>query len=172
MKKKIPSPKHLALFFLLCAGLLAVSTVRIAAQAEPAPAPRAVPVPAKSTLTIKITGLHSAKGRLNIALFRDGKGFPSDVASSVASQRLEIDPQTLSVTAVFTNLPQGDYAVTVLHDDNLSGKMEYDMQGIPQKGYGLSNNPDTSQGPPSPEAGTFKVNQPEAAIDIKMVYWQ
>jgi uncharacterized protein (DUF2141 family) len=160
--------KQFALSAFLCCTLLAAATGGIVAQAQNVPAV----APAKSTLTIHINGLHSAKGRLNVALYRDGKGFPSDPASSVASQRLEIDPQTLSATAVFANVPQGAYAVSVMHDEDLTGKMEYDAQGIPQEGYGLSNNPDTSQGPPSPEQGTFKVNQPETTIEIKMVYWQ
>ena len=140
--------------------------------ATPASAPVAAPVPAKSTLTIQITGFRNAKGKINISLFRDGKGFPADRASAAATQRLEIDPQAKSATAVFANLPQGNYAVSVLHDENLTGKMEYDSQGIPQEGYGISNNPDTTQGPPTPESANFVVNQPEKRIEIKLVYWQ
>ncbi|MGA9672330.1 MAG: DUF2141 domain-containing protein [Terracidiphilus sp.] len=142
------------------------------APATPAPAPIPLPAAAKSTLSIQITGFRSTKGKINVALFRDGKGFPSDPASSTASQRLEIDPQTKSATAVFTNLPQGSYAAAVFHDENLTGKMEYDSQGIPQQGYGISNNPDTTQGPPTPELAKFAVNQPESKIEIKLVYWQ
>jgi uncharacterized protein (DUF2141 family) len=151
------------------AGLLAAQTP---ATPAPIPAPAAAPVSAKSTLSIQITGFRSAKGKINIALFRDGKGFPSDRASSTASQRLEIDPQTRTATAVFTNLPQGAYAVSVFHDENLTGKMEYDSQGIPQEGYGISNNPDTTQGPPAFEQAKFTVNQPQTTIEIKLVYWQ
>ena len=168
MKNSSPTVKQLAVFAFLCCALLAAPVARLAAQAQPAPAP----AQAKSTLTIHVTGLRNANGKLNIALFRDAKGFPTDTASAVESQRLEIDPQTLSVTAVFKNLPQGSYAVAILHDENLTGKMDYDSQGIPQKGYGLSNNPDTSQGPPTPDQATFSVNQAESGIEIKMTYWQ
>ena len=168
MKNSSPTVKQLAVFAFLCCALLAAPVARLAAQAQPAPAP----AQAKSTLTIHVTGLRNANGKLNIALFRDGKGFPSDIASAVGTQRLEIDPQTQTVTAVFTNLPQGAYAVSLFHDEKLTGKMEYDAQGIPQEGYGMSNNPGTTQGPPSPEQATFKANQPETIIEIKMVYWQ
>jgi uncharacterized protein (DUF2141 family) len=105
-------------------------------------------------------------------LFRDAKGFPSDPGSATASQRLEIDPQTKTATAVFTNLPQGPYAVSVMHDENLTGKMDFDAQGIPQEGYGISNNPDTTTGPPTAEAATFAVNQSESKIEIKLFYWR
>jgi uncharacterized protein (DUF2141 family) len=94
-----------------------------------------------------------------------------DVENAVESQRLEIDPQTMTVTGVFANLPQGAYAVSILHDENLTGKMEFDAQGIPQEGYGISNNPDTTQGPPTPEQAKFPVNQSQVTLEIKMVYW-
>jgi uncharacterized protein (DUF2141 family) len=131
----------------------------------------ASPAPAKSTLTIHLTGFKNAKGKANIDLFRDGKGFPLDPAGVVESQRLEIDPKTLSATAVFADLPQGAYAVAVIHDDDLTGKMDFDASGIPLKGYGISNNPDTSQAAPTPESATFVVSRPEARIEINIVYW-
>jgi uncharacterized protein (DUF2141 family) len=170
--------KKLAGCAVVCGGLLAFSVGTLQAQAPAAPAPAATPAPApapavaKSTLTIRLTGFRNAKGRANIALYRDGKGFPMDPAAAVESQRLEIDPKTLSATAVFADLPQGGYCVAVLHDENLSGKMEFDASGIPLTGYGISNNPDTTQGPPSPEAAMVVLNQAEAKTEIKLVYWQ
>lgn len=170
-------------YSLLCCTLMAIFAGHLAAQtdAKPAPtpapapasAPAATPAPAQavSSLTVKITGIRNAKGRINIALFRDGKGFSTDIASAVAGQSVEIDPKTLSATVEFKNLPQGDYAASVLHDENLTGKMDFDAQGIPQEGYGISNNPDTTQGPPTPEEAKFAVNQPESVIEIKMTYW-
>jgi uncharacterized protein (DUF2141 family) len=52
------------------------------------------------------------------------------------------------------------------------GKMEFDPQGTPLEGYGISNNPDSSQGAPSFNDSKFAVNEPQAAIEIAMVYWQ
>lgn len=155
-------------FFLFCCALLTASAGQLAAQTQAA----TTPVPAKSTLTIRITGFRNAKGRVSIALYRDAKGFPSDSAIAVASQKLEIDPQTLIATVVFKDLPQGVYAASVLHDENMTGKMEFDSQGIPLSGYGISNNPASNFGPPTPEQASFKVNQAESTIEIKMVYWQ
>jgi uncharacterized protein (DUF2141 family) len=150
---------------------LSVGTLQAQAAASPAPAHASEPAPAKSTLTIHLTGFRNAKGKVNIDLFRDGKGFPLDPAGVVASKKLEIDPKTLSATAVFADLPQGVYAVTVVHDENLTGKMEFDASGIPLKGFGFSNNPDTTQGPPAPESATFTLKQP-ATIEIKIEYFQ
>jgi uncharacterized protein (DUF2141 family) len=150
-----------------CAAMLAVSIGTLQAQA-----PASAPTPAKSTLAIHITGFRNAEGKVNIELFRDGKGFPLDPAGVVESERLEIDPKTLSATAMFADLRQGTYAVVVVHDDNLTGKMEFDAGGIPLKGCGFSNNPNTSQGPPTPDSAKFAVNQPEVKIEINLVYFQ
>jgi uncharacterized protein (DUF2141 family) len=167
--------KRIAGYAFVCGAMLTLSIGSLKAQApaSPAPATASAPAPAKSTLTIHLTGFRNAKGKVNIDLFRDGKGFPLDQAGVVESERLEIDPKTLSVTAVFADLPQGAYAVAVVHDDNLTGKMEFDASGmIPLKGFGISNNPDTTQGPPTPESATFAVTQPETKIEINIVYFQ
>jgi uncharacterized protein (DUF2141 family) len=59
----------------------------------------------------------------------------------------------------------------VLHDDDLTGKMTFDPQGIPQKGYGISNNPDTTQGAPTADQAKVAVSKAEVTIEIKMFYW-
>jgi uncharacterized protein (DUF2141 family) len=181
MTKVCLQSTRIRLYTLLCCAVMMAFSGYLAAQTDAKPASAATPAsssaetatpaPAVANLTIKIKGIRNAKGRINIALFRDGKGFPTDISSAVAAQRIEIDPQTLSATAVFKDLPRGSYAAAVLHDEDLTGKMDFDAQGIPQKGYGISNNPDTTQGPPTPEDASFAVNQPESAIEIKMTYW-
>jgi len=166
--------KRITAYAVVCGATLALSIASLQAQApaSPAPATASVPAPAKSTLTIHLTGFENAKGKVSIDLFRDGKGFPLDPTGVVESKRLDIDPKTLSATATFTDLPQGVYAAVAIHDDNLTGKMEFNASGIPLKGCGFSNNPDTMQGPPTPESATFSVNQPETKIEIKIVYFQ
>jgi uncharacterized protein (DUF2141 family) len=164
--------------FALC-SLLAVSAISLAAQAPATPPPaQATPAAppaastATSTVTIKIKGIRNAKGKIGVVLYGSSEGFPLDPSSATARKLVDIDPKTMTATVVFEKLPQGAYAATVLHDENLVGKMEFDSQGIPLEGYGVSNNPDSSSGPPSFDDAKFKVDQPEVAIDISMVYWQ
>ena len=38
-------------------------------------------------------------------------------------------------------LPPGDYAATVLHDENKNNSMDTNLIGIPTEGYGVTNNP-------------------------------
>jgi uncharacterized protein (DUF2141 family) len=162
----------------LCATVfiaaLAPSTPKIAAQTQPAPGAvlQAAPAQSTSTLTVKIKGFRNAKGKIAVVLYGDEKGFPLDPSNAVAAKQVDVDPQTLTATVVFDKLPQGIYAATVLHDENLIGKMEFDPQGTPLEGYGISNNPDSSGGPPTFDVSKFAVNQSETAIEIAMIYWQ
>jgi uncharacterized protein (DUF2141 family) len=173
---------RIALCCLPCCAMLLGSVLTLTAQtqagsapASPAPAPATPPASAPaqgtSTLTVKIKGIRNAKGKIDVVLYGDGKGFPLDPSLAAAVKQVDVDPQTLTATVVFEKLPQGVYAATVLHDENLVGKMEFDSAGTPLEGYGISNNPDSSQGPPTFDEAKFTVNQPDAAIEIAMTYW-
>lgn len=176
---------------MLCFAMLAALSVILTAQTPPAPAPAApaqtapapsapastapaptAPAQSNSTLTVKIKGIRNAKGKIDVVLYNKGDGFPMDPSSAIAMKQVDVDPKTMTATAVFDKLAEGTYAATVLHDENMVGKMEFDAQGTPIEGYGISNNPDSSSGPPTWDASKFTVNQAGAAIEIAMVYWQ
>lgn len=40
----------------------------------------------------------------------------------------------------FEDIPSGSYALVVLHDENMNGKLDTNWLGIPKEGYGFSNN--------------------------------
>jgi uncharacterized protein (DUF2141 family) len=169
---------RIALGCLLCYAVLASSAAMLTAQTQAVPAPASTtPAPATpsqntSTLTVRVKGIRNAKGKIAVVLYGDAKGFPLDPSSAFAIKQVDIDPQTLTATVVFEKVPQGVYAATVLHDENMVGKMEFDSQGTPLEGYGISNNPDSSAGPPTFDESEFTVSPPDAAIEIAMVYWQ
>jgi uncharacterized protein (DUF2141 family) len=156
----------------LCGALLLHSAGLLAAQTPAAPAAAPAVAPATSTLTVHVTGLRNATGKVSVLLFQDGKGFPLEFASAVAMKQVEIDAQTMTAKVVFEKLPQGAYAMVVLHDENMNGRMDFDGQGIPLKGYGISNNPPQRQAPPTTDEALFQLKQAEAETEIKMIYWQ
>ncbi len=116
-----------------------------------------------STLTVRITGIRNANGKIRLALYRD--------SNFVEGREVEIDAKTLSAKTVFANLPQGVYAVNLFHDENMNGKMDTNLFGMPVEGYGFSNNPAKRMGKPGFDETNFQLNQPEAAIEITMIYW-
>jgi len=58
----------------------------------------------------------------------------------------------------FTDVPKGEYAVSVYHDENSNGVMDKNMFGIPSEDYASSNNAKGVMGPPKYADAKFKIN--------------
>ncbi len=65
-------------------------------------------------------------------------------------------------TYIFENVKPGEYAVSVLHDKNENGRMDFDGN-FPSEPYGMSNNPMT-MGPPSWEDAKFTLSENKEVI--------
>ena len=122
------------------------------------------------TLTIRVTGARNTKGKIGVTLFQDGQGFPEDASKAIRQQSVEIDPDTLSAQVIFRDLPQGTFAVSVLHDENGNGKMDKNFVGIPKEGYGASNNPKKKRRAPTFDEAKFSLKSTDQTIEIRLIY--
>jgi uncharacterized protein (DUF2141 family) len=120
------------------------------------------------TLTVRVVNARNANGDIRVALFRDAQGFPGDASLAFRTQRAQIDPHTLSATVVFTEIPQGVYAVSVFHDENGNGKLDKNFVGIPKEEYGASNNPAKKMGPPAFDEAKFSLGV-QQLIEIRLI---
>lgn len=102
--------------------------------------------PTKSSVVVIMRGFRSNEGRALVALFSSKKGFPDQPLK--AERRVETAIRKGTARAVFKNVPPGDYAVAVLHDEDGDRKMKTGMFGIPKEGYGVSQNAQSRFGPP------------------------
>jgi uncharacterized protein (DUF2141 family) len=120
-------------------------------------------------LTVRISGLRSDKGKVSLLLFPAATGFPDDAQKAAAQQEIRLDGPI--ATAAFPNLPPGDYAIVLLHDENSNGKMDTSF-GFPLEGFGTSNNPRVRMGPPRFNDARFFLSGTgaERTIVIRMVY--
>jgi uncharacterized protein (DUF2141 family) len=123
-----------------------------------------------STLTVRITGARNTKGQIGVTLFQDAQGFPDDTSKALRQQSVDIDPSTMSAQVTFKDLPQGTFAVSVLHDENGNGKMDKNFMGMPKEGYGASKNPKKQRRAPTFEGAKFSLNAAQQTIDIKLIY--
>lgn len=69
------------------------------------------------------------------------------------------------VKVTFTNVPEGAYAITCVHDENDNGQMDFEPSGMPKEDYGTSNN-ELSYGPPQFEPSKFIVKDTDIALKI------
>lgn len=119
---------------------------------------------AQATLIIKITGLHSEKGQVKIAVFNASEKWLGE--QPVYSSTIKVDSQT--VTWKLNDVPSGDYGIAVFHDENKNGKMDKNLLGIPMEAYGFSNNMRVTFGPPKWEKSKFVVKGPSTEVSIEV----
>ena len=107
---------------------------------------------AQNKLTIVVEGIENVKGRLMAGLY-DRENFRKQ---PIQGHMVKVEAET--VTIVFENIPSGEYAVSLYHDENGNGKLDTGLFGIPTEKYGFSNNAKGQYGPPSYEDCKFKVD--------------
>lgn len=120
-------------------------------------------------ITISISNLRNSDGLLGVALFRTEHGFPekSEKAFALTGIRLENERQEI----ILRDIPYGTYAVSVLHDENANMEMDKNWLGIPREGFGASNNPKISMGPPEFDESNFVLDASDISLIIDMKYF-
>lgn len=73
-------------------------------------------------------------------------------------------------TAVWENLPPGDYGVVAIHDENRNHKLDRNILGIPKEGFGFANNPHVVLSAPPYRAAIVHVTCPVTETTIHMIY--
>ncbi len=112
-----------------------------------------------ATLTVVVDGLRDKNSQVCMRIYSDERGFPLSETSEVQSGCTEI--RGSSVTMQFAGLKLGTYAVAVVDDENRDYKLNRNFLGIPQEGFGISNNPTVSvlTGMPKFQEASFSLRQ-------------
>lgn len=162
----------------LCGGLVACSSgprempsataASSPAAAAPARAGHVVSAPAVD-LVVNVGGLRSRSGSLLVLVHDTEEGFPGDADTAVreATVRLGASPPR----AEFEDLPAGDYAVAVFHDENDNRALDTGWFGIPTEGLGASNDAQGSFGPPDFEDARFRLVHERSEVEVRVVYF-
>ena len=119
-------------------------------------------------IIVEIQEFKNTKGLARIVLFNQSEGFPSEYQFGIKSKSLNLDSTVIS--AVFDSVDYGEYALSVLHDENKNGKIDTNFIGIPREGYGVSNNINPKLRAPLFDEAMFLLNIPEIKINIILHY--
>jgi uncharacterized protein (DUF2141 family) len=118
---------------------------------------------AQGNIEVVISNIKTEKGLIRIALFNDEKSFlkvPFEGRSVKADKR--------EVVVVFENLPEGEYALSVFHDENENGELDKNFFGLPKEGFAFGNNAMGSFGPPSFEKAKVVVKEETIRQEISL----
>ncbi len=118
-----------------------------------------------ANLEVEVQGIEAQEGELRIALY-DSKEAWQGKAKRLAGHIGKPDGSP-ALRFTFADLPPGEYAVRVMHDENGNGKMDSNLFGIPKEGYGASNNPKVMRAPHFEEAA-FALGEADLSISITL----
>jgi uncharacterized protein (DUF2141 family) len=117
-------------------------------------------------IIVKITNIKNDKGIIRSQLFDNPEDFPTH--SDKAFKKTVGKIINNECTIMYENVPFGEYAITVHHDEDLNGFMNKNFLGYPKEGYGISNNPTIILSLPTFDESKFVLNKEVLIITIKM----
>ena len=105
---------------------------------------------------LEIKNFGSNDGFVMIALFNNDEDYTNQ-GKPFRKAKLEIKNNVVNHT--FEDLPFGEYAIKLFHDENGNAELDKGLFGIPTEDYAFSNNASGSFGPASYEDAKFELNK-------------
>jgi uncharacterized protein (DUF2141 family) len=117
-----------------------------------------------ASVVVKVTGIKSREGLIQAALFSSKTSFPDQKPFKAYTHTLKKEVGQVEVN--FKEVPFGEYAVAVYHDQNGNNKLDTNFMGIPKEPYGFSNNHHPKLSAPDYEAAKVEINQPGKTLEV------
>lgn len=114
------------------------------------------------TITVTIPNAKNDAGKMILGLHNQETFMKAKALNSISST---IKDGSVKIT--FENIPVGEYAILVLHDENDNKRIDMDLNGMPKEAYGLSGNL-MSYGPPQFSDGKFTVADKNLELEIRL----
>jgi len=141
----------------------AITLSQLAILGSPAPLLQAC------SITIHVDGFRNTKGVLGGALFKNKTGWPEDDSQAFARNAIPISANSDAVLT-FPDIPTGQYAVVVLHDENENHRLDRNILRVPKEGFGFANNPHVGLSAPSWRDSSVQVTCPSTEVHIHLIY--
>jgi len=118
---------------------------------------------------VKILGIKNSIGTVACALFDSDVGFPTEVLHS-ATNVMVIKIRKAQARCDFEDIPPGTYAIAVIHDENMNGKLDTNIFGVPTEGYGFSLDAKGALGVPPFSAASFSYDGENLDLTMSLHY--
>ena len=124
--------------------------------------------PSAGDLRVDLSNLRNVKGMLFLCLSANPTPFP-DCSADPKAKVIRVPAKQVK-DLVFEGVAAGDYALSVMHDENGNAKLDTTMS-IPREGFGFSRNPTVRFGPPKFSQVRFAMTGASMRMPIKMKYF-
>lgn len=115
------------------------------------------------TLSLNIDKIKHIKGVMMIALYNSESSYKTNTNIYIGKQ-INVTGERLLVN--FENVATGEYAIKLYQDENENQKLDSNLFGVPNEGYGFSNN-GGALGQPSFTEAKFTVDA-DSAVTIHL----
>lgn len=117
-----------------------------------------------ASFTVEVNGLTSYEGQLMISVYNSEDTWltPESVARKKVKLGNESDPE------IRFDLPEGEYAISIIHDENSNDELDTNWIGIPNEAVGNSGKLVKRMGPPLYETSTFTLTESTKIVTVKM----
>ena len=117
----------------------------------------------KSDLTITVDNIKNSDGLIIIGIYNSEATFPKD---PFIRKKVEIVDHKASI--IIKGIEYGEYAISVLHDENNNNKIDFHFYGSPSEKTAASNNAKGFLGPPKWLDAKFTINKKSTTININL----
>ena len=131
-------------------------------------APALIGAAPDAEVSVELTGLRNARGTVLLCLSGDPRHFP-DCGADPAARTIRVRAAEAR-RLVFGGVAPGDYALSVMHDENGNAKLDTTL-AIPREGFGFSRNPVVRFGPPRYKDVRFTVRAGANRVGVRMKYF-
>ena len=118
---------------------------------------------------VHVLNIRNSTGTVACALFESPDGFPTDYLR-VAPNIMMIKVRKAQARCDFEDIPAGTYAIAVIHDENMNGKLDANWLGIPTEGYGFSRDAKRLIGVPSFAGASFPYDGRNLDLTVTLHY--
>lgn len=116
-------------------------------------------------LTIKISNIEKIKGEIKVGVYNTDTNFLKE-GHAIKNYSIKVENNTALLT--ITDLPEGEYAVTMYHDQNSDNECNRNFIGIPKEPYGFSNNIKPKMSAPKYKDCKFTLSE-NKILNIKLI---
>ena len=114
-------------------------------------------------LKLTVIGIENDEGTIAVALANSRDDYESHDTVYRAANIKIVDK---IAEYIFDELPYGEYAIKVYHDEDDDGEIDLSFFGVPTEDYGFSNNASGMFGPADYDDAKFIFDKPLLEIEI------
>ena len=121
------------------------------------------------SVNVKIQNISNSNGVIACAIFESEEGFPGKFLK-FASKTMLTQIRGKDASFEFSDIKPGNYAIAVIHDENLNGELDTNLFGIPTEGYGFSSGAEVTLSAPSFSDAVFSYDGGHLQMSISLNY--